>query len=168
MTQGAKESTMKARMKSRVGAAVIVAAILVGGCSTVERTSPGIMEKFDVVGSDVPAAETVLIRNSGWTLLYFIPGLFGDVTWDPKANDGKGDINGGLWLFRDKCNVADCYETLQKMAEQQNCDLTNVTLVDNSLISLGFTGYMEFLGCFVEGNDVMVSGVLRPRGGKAK
>ena len=155
-------------MKILIRAAVITAAVVAAGCSTVERTSPGIMQKFDVVGSDVQATETVLIRNSGWTLLYVIPGLFGDVTWEPKANNGKGDINGGLWLFRDKCNVSDCYETLQKLAEQQNCDLTNVTLVDNSLISLGFTGYMEFLCCFVEGNDVMVSGVLRQRGGKAK
>ena len=155
-------------MKTLVRAVVIATAALVGGCSTVERTSPGIMQKFDVAGSDVQATETVLIRNSGWTLLYFIPGLFGDVTWEPKANGGKGDINGGLWLFRDKCNVSDCYETLQKLSEQQGCDLTNVTLVDNSLISLGFTGYLEFLGCFVESNDVMVSGVLRPRGGKAK
>ena len=155
-------------MKTYVRAAVIAAAAVAAGCSTVERTSPGIRQKFDVAGSDIPATETVLIRNSGWTLLYVIPGLFGDVTWEPKANDGKGDINGGLWLFRDKCNVSDCYETLQKMAEQQNCDLTNVTLVDNSLISLGFTGYLEFLGCFVESNDVMVSGVLRPRGGKTK
>ena len=144
------------------------AAALLAGCSTVERTSPGIMEKFDVVGSNIQATETVLIRNSGWTLLYFIPGLFGDVTWEPKANDGKGDINGGLWLFRDKCNVLDCYETLQRLAEQQNCDLTNVTLVDNSLIGLGFTGYLELLCCFIESNDVMVSGVLRPRGGKTR
>lgn len=150
-------------MKTRVRAAVIAAAVLVGGCSTVERTSPGVMEKFDVAGSDVPATETVIIRNSGWTLIYFIPALFGDVTWEPKANGGKGDINGGLWLFRDKCNVSDCYETLQKMAEQQNCDLSNVTLVDNSLISLGFTGYVEFFNCFIESNDVMVSGVLRSR-----
>ena len=97
-----------------LGAAVA----LIAGCSTVERTSPGIMAKFDVVGSDVQATETVLIRNSGWTLVYIIPGLFGDVTWDPKANDGKGDINGGLWVLRDKCNVSDCYETLQKLAEQ--------------------------------------------------
>ena len=155
-------------MKTLIRTAAIAAAAVAAGCSTVERTSPGIMEKFDVAGSDIQATETVLIRNSGWTLLYFIPALFGDVTWDPKANDGKGGINGGLWLFRDKCNVSDCYETLQKLAEQQNCDLTNVTLVDNSLISLGFTGYMEFLGCFVEGNDVMVSGVLRPRGGKTR
>ena len=159
---------MTLTMKTLFSAAVIAAAALVCGCSTVERTSPGIMEKFDVVGSDVQATETVLIRNSGWTLFYIIPGLFGDVTWEPEANDGKGDINGGLWLLQNKCNVSDCYETLQKLAEQQNCDLTNVTLVDNSLISLGFTGWMEFLGCFVEGNDVMVSGVLRPRGGKAK
>ena len=150
-------------MKTPVHAAVIAAAILIGGCSTVERTSPGIMEKFDVAGSDIPATETVLIRNSGWTLLYFIPALFGDVTWEPKANGGKGDINGGLWLFRDKCNVSDCYETLQKLAEQQNCELSNVTLVDNSLISLGFTGYVELFNCFVESNDVMVSGVLRSR-----
>ena len=155
-------------MKTLVRVAVIAAAAVAAGCSTVERTSPGIMQKFDVAGSDIPATETVLIRNSGWTLLYFIPALFGDVTWEPKANDGKGGINGGLWLFRDKCNVSDCYETLQKLAEQQNCDLSNVTLVDNSLISLGFTGYMEFLGCFVEANDVMVSGVLRSRGGKVK
>ena len=155
-------------MKTLVRAVVIAAAAVAAGCSTVERTSPGIMQKFDVAGSDIPATETVLIRNSGWTLLYFIPGLFGDVTWEPKANDGKGDINGGLWLFQDKCNVSDCYETLQKLAEQQNCDLSNVTLVDNSLISLGFTGYVELLNCFVESNDVMASGVLRSRVGKAK
>ena len=155
-------------MKTLVRVAVIAAAAVAAGCSTVERTSPGIMQKFDVAGSDIPATETVLIRNSGWTLLYFIPGLFGDVTWEPEANDGKGDINGGLWLLQDKCNVSDCYETLQKMAEQQNCDLTNVTLVDNSLIGLGFTGYIEFLLCFIEANDVMVSGVLRPRGGKTR
>ena len=155
-------------MKTFVRVAVIAAAAVAAGCSTVERTSPGIMEKFDVAGSDIPATETVLVRNSGWTLLYFIPALFGDVTWEPKANDGKGDINGGLWLFQDKSNVSDCYETLQKLAEQQNCDLSNVTLVDNSLISLGFTGYVELLNCFVESNDVMASGVLRSRVGKAK
>lgn len=148
-------------MKTLVRAAAIAAAAVAAGCSTVERTSPGIMEKFDVAGSDIPATETVLVRNSGWTLLYCIPALFGDVTWEPKANGGKGDINGGLWLFRDKCNVSDCYETLQKLSEQQNCELTNVTLVDNSMISLGFTGYAELFGCFVEGNDVMASGVLR-------
>ena len=155
-------------MKTLVRAAVIAAAAVAAGCSTVERTSPGVMAKFDVAGSDVPAMETVIVRNSGWTLFYFIPGLFGDVTWEPKANNGKGDINGGLWLFQDKCNVSDCYETLQKLAEQQNCDLSNVTLVDNSLISLGFTGYVGLLNCFVESNDVMASGVLRSRVGKAK
>ena len=158
---------MTETMKTIVRTAVITAAVLAGGCSTVERTSPGIMQKFDVVGSDIQATETVLIRNSGWTLFYIIPGLFGDVTWEPEANDGKGDINGGLWLFRDKCNVSDCYETLQKLAEQQNCDLTNVTLVDNSAITLGFTGYGELIGCFIEGNDVMASGVLR-KGASAK
>lgn len=151
-------------MKNLVSVALIGVAAAVCVCSTVERTSPGIMSKFDVVGANGPVSETVLIRNSGWTLLYWIPALYGDVTWEPEANGGRGDINGGLWLFRDKCNVSDCYETLQKLAHQQNCSLSNVTLVDNSLISLGFTGYFEFLGCFVEGNDVMVSGVLSPRG----
>lgn len=150
-------------MKTLSQAVAIAAMALAAGCSTVERTSPGIMEKFDVAGPGAPATETVLIRNSGWTLFYYIPGLFGDVTWEPKANNGKGDINGGVWIFRDKCNVSDCYETLQKLAEQRDCDLTNVTLVDNSLISLGFTGWVDFINCFIESNDVMVSGVLRPR-----
>ena len=154
-------------MKTLVHAAAIAAIALATGCSTVERTSPGIMAKFDVAGSDVPATETVIIRNSGWTLFYCIPGLFGDVTWEQKANNGKGDINGGLWLLRDKCNVSDCYDSLQKLSDQQGCDLTNVTLVDNSMISLGFTGYGELIGCFIEGNDVMASGVLR-KGASAK
>lgn len=154
-------------MKKLVHSAIIVAAAVVAGCSTVERTSPGIMERFDVAGSDIPATETVIIRNSGWTLFYFIPGLYGDVTWVPEANEGKGDINGGIWLLRDKCNVSDCYDSLQHLADQQGCDLTNVTLVDNAAISLGFTGYGELIGCFIEGNDVMVSGVLR-KGAAAK
>ena len=52
-------------MKTLIRAAVVAAAVVAAGCSTVERTSPGIMQKFDVVGSDVQATETVLIRNSG-------------------------------------------------------------------------------------------------------
>lgn len=144
---------------------LIIASIgaLLSGCCTVETTSPGLMDKFDVVGAEGRASQTVIIRNSGWSLLYFIPGLFGDVTWVPEANNGEGGINGGLWVFRDKCNISDCYETLQKLAEQRNCDLTDVVLTDNSMISLGFTGYAELLGCFVESNDVLVSGVLRQR-----
>lgn len=155
-------------MKQLMVAAAL--AVAFAGCSTVERTSPGIMDKFDVVGgSGGPAVETVLIRNSGWTLFYWIPALFGDVTWDPTKNEGRGGIDGGVCLFRDKCNISDCYETLQKLAEQRNCDLTDVTLVDNSLINLGFTGYVELINCFVESNDVIVSGVLRARsGGLAK
>lgn len=147
---------------------LIIASIgmLLSGCCTVETTSPGLMDKFDVAGAGGRATQTVIIRNSGWTLLYFIPGLFGDVTWEPEANDGKGDINGGLWLFSDKCNISDCYETLQKLAEQRNCDLSDVVLTDNSMVSLGFTGYSELLGCFVESNDVLVSGVLRERTNK--
>ena len=155
-------------MKTLVSMTIIAAAVLLAGCSTVERTSPGIMERFDVAGSDIPATETVIIRNSGWTLLYCIPGLYGDVTWDPKANGGRGDIDGGVWLLRDKCNVSDCYDSLQCLAAQQGCDLTNVTLVDNAAISLGFTGYGEIVGCFIEGNDVMVSGVLRKRADSQK
>ena len=143
---------------------VPVLATMLAGCCCVERTSPGVMAKFDVVGGKTPAAETVLIRNSGWTVFYWIPGLFGDVTWDPKANGGKGDINGGVWLLKDKCNISDCYETLQKMAEQNNCDLSNVTLVDNSSISPGFTGGLaDIVGWFVESNDIIVSGVMHPR-----
>ena len=133
------------------------------GCSTIERTSPGVMEKFDVVGPGAGATETVAIRNSGWSLFYCIPLLYGDVTWESEANDGNGDINGGVWLFRDKCNVSDCYETLVRLASQQDCDLTNVSLIDNSLVRLGFTGWADFFAGFVECNDVIVSGVLRPR-----
>lgn len=140
-----------------------LAGLALAGCSTLERTSPGIMDRFDVVGAEGKATETVAIRNSGWTLLYFIPALFGDVTFDPTAENGRGGIDGGLWLFRNKCNISDCYETLQKVAEHEKCNLTNVSLVDNSMISLGFTGYSELLGCFVESNDVIVSGVLVPK-----
>lgn len=142
-------------------------AFSLAGCSTVERTSPGVMDKFDVAGAPGPVSETVAIRNSGWTLFYYIPLLYGDVSWVREANNGRGDIDGGLWLFRDKCNISDNYETLQKLADQQNCELTNVSMIDNSLIDLGFTGYAELLGCFVESNDIIVSGVLCPRSGIA-
>lgn len=90
-------------------------AALISGCSTVERTSSGIVSKFDVVGPGGQATETVLIRNNGWTLLYFIPGFYGDVTWRTNAKSGKGDIDGGVVLLQDKSNVSDCYETLQKL-----------------------------------------------------
>ena len=83
------------------------------------------------------------------------------MTWVPSANGGRGDINGGVWFLQDKCNVSDCYETLQKLAAQRKCDLTNVTLVDNSAITPGFGGGLpDLVGWFVESNDVIVSGVL--------
>ena len=141
-------------------AALAVLACLFVGCSTVEYTSPGIMEKFDVVGAPGQAVETAAVRNSGWTLFYIIPLLYGDVTWDPEANDGQGDIKGGLTLFRDRCNVSDCYETLQAIARQRGYKLSDVSLVDNSEITLGFTGYAQLVGCFFESNDVIASGVL--------
>lgn len=140
----------------------LLAGILLGlcvGCASIERTSPGMMDGLDVVGGNSPALQCVCVRNYGMGFLYICTGICGDVDY----NCSEHDIEGGCLLFRDKCNCADCYRTMQAVANDEGKGLTNVSFYNGSLPSQGVTGYIDFLGWFLELEDVGCSGVLRAK-----
>jgi len=115
------------------------------------------MDGLDVMGGDAPAEQTVCVRSFGFGLLYVCTAICGDLDYDAETHD----INGGFLLFKDKCNCSDCYRTLQAVANDEGKKLTNVSMVNNSLPSQGVTGWIDFLGWFLETEDVACSGVLR-------
>ncbi len=135
------------------------AAALFAGCASIERTSPGMMDGLDVVGGNSPAEETVCARSFGLGLLYLITFISGDVEYD----DVKHDVSGGVLFFRDRCNCADCFRTVQAIAKDRGKVATNVNMYNNSLPNQGITGYTDFLGWFLETEDVGCSAVLRAR-----
>jgi len=142
-------------LKTVAGAGVAVLA----GCASIERTSPGMMDGLDVVGGDSPALQTVCVRNYGMGLFYICTAICGDVDY----NKAKHDIKGGFLLFNDTCNCADCYRTLQAVANDEGKRLTNVNFFNNSLPNQGITGYSDYIGWFLETEDVGCSGVLRAK-----
>jgi len=139
--------------------ALLAALAALAGCASIERTSPGMMDGLDVVGGNSPAEATVCVRAYGMGLLYICTAICGDVAYNAK----KHDVEGGCLFFRDKCNCADCYRTLQAVANDANKRLTNVNMYNNSLPNQGITGYADFLGWFLETEDVGCSGVLRAK-----
>jgi len=144
-------------MKNRILAGLALAVLT--GCASLERTSPGMMDGLDVVGGDMPAEQTICARVNGFGLLYICTLICGDVEYN-KASHG---VTGGFLLFRDKCNCADCYRTLQAIANAEGRELTNVNMFNNSLPQQGITGYSDFIAWFFESEDVGCSGVLRKK-----
>lgn len=132
---------------------------LLTGCASIERTSPGMMDGLDVVGGDTPAEQTVCVRANGFGLLYICTLICGNVEYDKSTHD----IEGGFLLFHDKCNCADCYRSLQAIANDAGKPLTNVNMFNNSLPQQGITGYADFVAWFFESEDVGCSGVLRKK-----
>jgi len=142
-----------------------LSAALFAGCASIECTSPGMMDDLDVIGGDTPAEQTVCVRNFGFGLFYICTGICGDV----RYNKAEHDIEGGCLLFEDACNCSDCYRTVQAVANDKGKVLTNVNFFNNSLPSQGVTGYADFMGWFLEVEDVGCSGVLRtPKGNATK
>jgi len=132
---------------------------LTAGCASIERTSPGMMDGLEVMGGSKPAEQTVCVRNFGFGLFYLCTAICGDVRYDKS----KHDIKGSFLLFRNLCNCSDCYRTLQAVANDEGKVCTNVNMFNNSLPQQGITGYSDFLGWFLELEDVGCSGVLRSK-----
>jgi len=144
---------MKSRMLAGLGL------VMLTGCASVERTTPGIMDGLDVVGGDTPALQTICVRNSGIALFHAIVAECGDV----RYNKEKHDMEGGMVFFDYQCSCYDCYKTMQDVANDERKSLTNVSMFNNSLPSGGITGYIQLLGFLFEFQDVGCSGVLRAK-----
>jgi len=129
------------------------------GCASIERTTPGMMDGLDVVGGDSPALETVVVRNSGFSLFYMFTGICGDVDYSSR----KDSIEGGCLLLQEKSQCSDCYRTMQAVANGERKSLTNVSMFNNSLPSGSILSYVSLIGFLVEFQDVGCSGVLRAK-----
>lgn len=85
-------------MKKLIQMAAILAAVLIGGCTTVEISAPGSLSGVDVKGAGGKADRAIMLGNEGYYLFHAWPIVSGDVSWDAK----KGGIADGISFFSDE------------------------------------------------------------------
>ena len=146
-------------MKTLIQAAVIAAAVLVGGCTTVEISSPGTLTGIDVKGSGGKANRAIMIGNEGYYLFQCIPLVAGDVTWDAK----KGGIVDEFVFFSNELAGDRMANAMFRYAESQNCDLVDLVINNRIECKIGLFGLLDWIQTIVACHSVCYSGVLRPR-----
>ena len=92
-------------------------ACLATGCYTVETV------KSPVLGPDVEGH--VYIRNSGWNILGCIPIVCGNANMDSWCR---------VAFFRDDTKLEIAKDKLVKLAEEKNCDIRDVTYLDDRAV----------------------------------
>ena len=146
-------------MKTLVCGALAVLALLVGGCTTVEISSPGTLKGVDVKGAGGKADRAIMLGNEGYFLFQCIPIVAGDVTWDAK----KGGIVNEITLFSNELAGDRMANAMFRYAESQNCDLVDLVINDKTECKIGLFGLMDWFNTIVGYQGVCYSGVLRPR-----
>ena len=149
-------------MNKMLKLAALLAAALAAGCAHVTISSPNSLAGLDVLGSPTQADRQVVVRNSGIHCLWWFPLASGDMRWDDKTND----IKGGTDFFANHCSSSDCMDTLQKIAERENCDLVDIYFTDMTKSGFditSFSGLFAWVGGLYE---VQACGILRPRAGE--
>ena len=146
-------------MKTLIQAAAIVAAVLVGGCTTVEISSPGTLKGIDVKGAGGKADRAIMLGNEGYYLFQCIPIVSGDVTWDAK----KGGIVNEISFFSNEIFGDRMANAMFRYAESQNCDLVDLVINNRCECKIGLFGVMDWFNTIVGYQGVCYSGVLRPR-----
>ena len=140
--------------------AALLSVALAAGCAHVDISSPKSLSGIDLLGSPTQADRQVVVRNSGIHVLWCFPLGSGDMRW----NDETQDIKGGIDLFADHCNTAECMDVLEAIARRENCDLVGVYFTDMTKSGFdvtSFSGLFAWVGGLYE---VQACGILRPRG----
>ena len=128
-------------------------AVMAAGCASVSYSSPDALEGVKIKGLEgKPAGQQVVIRTTGYYLLWTIPLVTGDLRWNPETKS----INGGFSLFDDQVGVNNLQEVLLKIAESRNCDLADVHFNDSDTF---YDGMSSLFGS----SDMSVSALLVPR-----
>ena len=146
-------------MNRPIHAAVVAATVLVGGCTTVEISSPGSLKGVDVKGAGGNADRAIMLGNEGYYLFQSIPLVAGDVSWDAK----KGGIVNGVSFFSDELAGDRMANAMFRYAESQDCDLVDLVINNRSECKIGLFGLMDWISTVVGCQGVCYSGVLRPR-----
>ena len=150
---------MAEAMKTLVQAAAIAAAVLVGGCTTVEISSPGSLKGVDVKGAGGKADRAIMLGNEGYYLFQCLPLVAGGVSWDAKV----GGIVNEVSFFSDELAGDRMANAMFRYAESQNCDLVDLVINNRSECKIGLFGLMDWFNTVVGYQGVCYSGVLRPR-----
>ena len=146
-------------MKTLIQVAAVAAAVLVGGCTTVEISSPGSLKGVDVKGAGGKADRAIMLGNEGYYLFQCIPLVAGDVTW----NERKGGIVNEISFFSNELAGDRIANAMFRYAESQNCDLVDLVINNRSDCKIGLFGLMDWFNTVVGYQGVCYSGVLRPR-----
>ena len=146
-------------MKTLFPAMAIAAAVLVGGCTTVEISSPNTLKGIDVKGAGGKADRAIMLGNEGYYLFQCFPIVSGDVTWDAK----KGGIVDNIAFFSDELAGDRMANAMFRYAESQNCDLVDLVINNRAECKIGLFGLMDWFNTIVGCQSVCYSGVLRPR-----
>ena len=150
---------MIATMKTLVQAAAIAAAVLVGGCTTVEISSPGSLKGIDVKGAGGKADRAIMLGNEGYYLFHCIPLAVGSVEWDAR----KGGIVDEIAFFSNELAGDRMATAMFRYAESRNCDLVDVVINNKCESKIDLFSLMGWFNTVVACENVTYSGVLRPR-----
>ena len=146
-------------MKTLFSAVAVAAAVLVGGCTTVEISSPGTLKGIDVKGAGGKADRAIMLGNEGYYLFQCIPIVAGDVTWDAK----RGGIVDEISFFSNELSGDRMSSAMFRYAESQNCDLVDLVINNRTECKIGLFGLMDWFQTIVACHGGCYSGVLRPR-----
>jgi len=125
--------------------AVGLLALGVAGCATVELTSP------DAIGN---GDRLLVIQCDGYEILDLIPLWSGCLEWDARM---RMPVEGPA-LFGRHSNTQHLLQLARKIAERENCELVNVTFIDNYI---GLNPHNIY--GLITNRDTAISAVLRPR-----
>lgn len=132
-------------------------ALVLGGCSTVEISSPKTLSALDVKGAGGKADRAIVIANDQYCLFQMIPLAAGSMTWIASE---KG-VDGTPAFFSDE--LSKMPDAVYRYAESMNCDLVDIVVNNRSVCGIGLFGLMDWFRTIVGCQSVTISGVLRPR-----
>ena len=118
--------------------------LLLSGCYTVE------LAKSPMLGPD--AEGHAYIRNSGWNILGCIPLVCGNANTDSWC---------GVAFFCDDTKLEIAKDKLVKLAAERNCDVRDVTYLDDSMVIQTFASIP--IPWLVQSKRVEVSATLVKR-----
>ena len=144
-------------MKTLVSAAAIAAAVLVGGCSTVNMSEKGSLAGIDVKGANGNAERTLCVGNEGCFIFNTIPLISGDMDWNAKK---KGIDTWAISPFKNETTVQRLTDAFYRYAESMNCDAVNVVVDDRTQYPIGILDLWTYV---FTTHELYVTGVLKPR-----
>ena len=146
-------------MKTLIQAAAIVAAVLVGGCTTVEISSPGTLKGIDVKGAGGKAEQAIMLENEGYYFFFTWPVVTGSLDWDAGA---KG-IENSIKLFSNELAADKMANVLYRYADSRNCDLVDVVINNKDVDGVGLFSLLDWFNTIFAYRVVTYSAVLCPR-----